>query len=148
MFFGQYDHTIDMKGRVSVPAQFRDFMLGDRRLVLARNTVLGQRCLEGYPPPEWQKLLDQFAALPKFTAAAARFEMGYLGRSHQCEIDMAGRILLPPALRQYAELKRDVVFLGANLRFRLMDREKWLKVEGELDVEAAENPAVYEDLGI
>jgi len=95
-----------------------------------------------------EALLDQFAALPRFSAKAVKFEMGYLARSHRCEIDSAGRVLLPPVLRQYAGLKRDAVFLGTHMRFRLMDRDSWVKVEGEHDAEAAENPAMYEDLGI
>jgi MraZ protein len=148
VFYGRFDHTIDAKGRISVPAQFRDVLLGDPRIVLAPYTVYGERCLDGYPHGQWQKLLDQFAALPRFSAKAVKFEMGYLARSHRCELDSAGRILLPPVLRQYAGLKRDAVFLGTHMRFRLMDQDSWAKVEGEHDAEAADNPAMYEDLGI
>jgi MraZ protein len=148
VFFGQFEHSIDAKGRVSIPAPFRDAMLGQRAIVLARNTVRRQRCLEAYPDAEWQQLLREFAKVPRFSEDAERFEMGYLARSHPCEIDAAGRILVPPTLRQYAELKKDVVFLGANLRFRLMDRDKWLQVEGELDSEAAVKPALFGTLGI
>ncbi len=148
MFFGRFDHTIDAKGRISVPAQFRDVLLGDPRLVVAPHTVYRQRCLDLYPQSEWQKLLDKFSTLPRFSAATARFETGYLGRAHRCEIDAVGRILLPPVLRQHAALKKDVVFLGVYSRFRVMDLEVWLKVESEHDAEAAANPAMYEDLGI
>ena len=148
MFFGRFDHTIDAKGRISIPAQFRDVLLGDPRLVVAPYTVYKIHCLDLYPQAEWQKLLDKFAAVPRFSKNATKFEMGYLARSHRCEIDAAGRILLPPVLRQYAGLKKDVVFLGIHERFRLMDQENWVKVESEHDAEAAENPAMYEELGI
>ena len=148
MFFGRFDHTIDAKGRISIPAQFRDVLLGDPRLIVAPYTVYGQRCLDLYPQAEWQKLLDKFSALPRFSPNAVKFEMGYLARSHRCELDAAGRILLPPVLRQYAVLKKDVVFLGVHARFRLMDQECWVKVEGEHDAEAIANPAMYQDLGI
>ncbi len=148
MFYGRFDHTIDAKGRISIPAQFRDLLLGEARLVVAPYAVYAQRCLDVYPYPEWQKLLDKFSALPRFSANATKFEMGYLARSHRCEIDAAGRILLPPVLRQHAALKKDVVFLGVHSRFRLMDLESWVKVEGEHDAEAAANPAIYQDLGI
>ena len=148
MFFGRFDHTIDAKGRLSIPAQFRDVLLGDPRLVVAPYTVYGHRCLDMYPQGEWQKLLDQFATLPRFSAKAVKFEMGYLARSHRCEIDAAGRILLPPVLRQHAGLKKDVVLLGIQSKFRLMDQGSWEKVEGEHDAEAAGNPAMYEDLGL
>ena len=148
MFSGHFEHTIDAKGRVSVPAKFRDALLGDRRLILVPYIVFGQRCLDGYPQGEWQRLLGQFATIPKFTAKAAKFEMGYLARSHPCEIDEAGRILVPPVLRRYTGLKKDVVFLGLHMRFRLMDQESWAKVEGEHDARAAESPGYYEDLGL
>ncbi|HEY2389057.1 MAG TPA: division/cell wall cluster transcriptional repressor MraZ [Candidatus Binatia bacterium] len=148
MFFGRFDHTLDAKGRISVPAQFRDVLLGDPRLVVAPHTVYGQRCLDLYPHSEWQKLLDKFAALPRFNATATKFEMGYLARAHRCELDAAGRILLPPVLRQHAGLKKDAVFLGVLSRFRVMDADGWMKVEGEHDSEAIANPAMYEELGI
>jgi len=148
VFFGRFDHTIDAKGRISIPAQFRDLLLGDSRLVVAPYNVYKLHCLDVYPQTEWQKLLDRFAAVPRFSKNATTFEMGYLARSHRCEIDAAGRILLPPVLRQFAGLKKDVVFLGIHERFRLMDQENWVKVESEHDAEAAENPAMYEELGI
>ena len=116
MFFGRFDHTIDAKGRISVPAHFRDVLLGDPRLVAAPHTVYAQRCLDLYPQSEWQKLLDKFAALPRFNATATKFE--------------------------------NVVFLGVHSRFRIMDADCWMKVEGEHDSEAIANPAMYEELGI
>jgi len=148
VFFGRFDHTIDSKGRISVPAHFRDVLLGDPRLVVAPHTVFGQRCLDLFPQAEWQKLLDKVAALPRFSPTVTKFEMGYLARAHRCDIDAAGRILLPPVLRQHAGLMKDVVFLGIQSKFRLMDAERWSKVESEHDAEAAENPAMYQDLGI
>jgi len=148
VFFGRFDHTIDAKGRISVPAQFRDILLGDLRLVVAPYTIYGHRCLDIYPHSEWQKLLEKFAGRPQFNATSTKFETGYLGRAHRCELDAVGRILLPPVLCQHAVLKKDVVFLGVISRFRVMDLESWVKVESKHDSEAAENPAMYEDLGI
>jgi len=72
----------------------------------------------------------------------------HLARAHRCELDAAGRILLPPVLRQHAGLKKDAVFLGVLSRFRIMDADGWMKVEGEHDSEAIANPAMYEELGI
>lgn len=145
---GNFEHTIDGKGRVSVPAGFRDQLIDDLRLVLTPFTVMGQRCVDVYPYVEWQKLLAKFEALPKFGAKSLRFQMGYIGRSHRTEIDSAGRILLPPPLRQHAELKRDVVVMGQSHMFRLWDEENYRKVMGELDAEAAENDGIFEDLNL
>jgi MraZ protein len=145
---GNFAHTIDGKGRVSVPAGFRDQLIDDHRLVLAPHWVMGQPCLEVYPYGEWQKLLAKFEALPKFSAKSIRFQMGYIGRSHRSEIDSAGRILLQPSLRQHAALKRDVVVSGHYTMFRLMDEENYRKVMGELDAEAAEDDGIFEDLNL
>jgi MraZ protein len=145
---GNFEHTIDGKGRVSVPAAFRDQLIDDHRLVLTPFTVMGQRCVDVYPYAEWQKLLAKFEAMPKFGAKSLRFQVGYLGRSHRTEIDSAGRILLPPQLRQHADLKRDVVVMGQSHMFRLMDEGNYRKVMGELDAEAAEDDGLFEDLQI
>ena len=145
---GNFTHAIDGKGRVSVPAIFRDQLIDDHRLVLTPFTVMGERCVDVYPYAEWQKLLVKFDALPKFSAKAIRFQMGYIGRSHRSEIDTAGRILVQPTLRQHAELKRDVVVTGHHTMFRLMDAERYVKLMGELDAEAAADDRMFEDLNI
>lgn len=150
MYFGRFDHTIDSKGRVSVPSQWRDRLLGDLRLVLAPFTVGGQRCLDVYPFSEWELLLERFAALPRFDSKAIKFQMGYLGRSHQCDIDQSGRILVPPQLRKHAALVKDVVFVGVNTTFRLMEVGRFEKVVGEHDAEAAlvREHGIFEGLGL
>ena len=145
---GNFGHTIDGKGRVSVPASFHDQLIDDHRLVLTPFTVLGQRCIDVYASAEWQRLLAKFEALPKFGAKSIRFQMGYIGRSHRSEIDSAGRILLPPSLRQHADLKKDVVVSGHSQMFRLMDEENYRKAMGGLDAEAAEDDGIFEDLNL
>jgi len=145
---GNFDHTIDGKGRISVPATFRDQLIDDHRLILAPFTVLGQRCIDVYPYAEWQKLLAKFEALPKFGAKSIRFQMGYIGRSHRSEIDSAGRILLPTTLRQHAGLKKDVVVSGHSQMFRMMDEENYRKAMGEFDAEAAEGDGIFEELNL
>ena len=145
---GNFAHTIDGKGRVSVPASFRDQLIDDHRLVLTPFTAMGQRCVDVYPYAEWQKLLAKFEAMPKFNAKSIRFQMGYIGRSHRSEIDSAGRILLPSQLRQHADLKRDVAVMGQSHMFRFMDEENYRKAMGELDAEAAEDDGIFEDLNL
>ena len=148
MFLGRFDHTIDAKGRISVPAQFRDKLLGDPRLILAPDRIYRQPCLDVHPHAEFEKLLERLAMQSQFSEAAISFQVGYLAESHEVEIDAAGRILVPAGLREHAALNKDVVFLGANLKFRLMDRETWLKVKGEHGADAAVSRALYGDLGI
>lgn len=145
MFSGQFAHTIDAKGRVSVPATFRDHLLGDPRIVLAPFAAFGNPCIDAYPPAEWQKLLDKFETLPKFSAAAVRFEFAYLGRAHWCDIDGAGRVLVPPSLRKFADLTKDVVFLGQHRKFRLLSQEAWGKIEGGIDALGAGGAVMFDD---
>jgi MraZ protein len=74
--------------------------------------------------------------------------MGYIGLSQRTDIDSAGRILLPPTLRQHADLRKDVVVSGHSQMFRLMDEENYRKAMGELDAEAAEDDGIFEDLNL
>jgi transcriptional regulator MraZ len=145
---GNFTHTIDGKGRLSVPASFRDQLIDDHRLVLTPFTILGQRCVDVYPYAEWQKLLQKFEELPKFGAKSLHFQVMYIGRSHRSEIDSAGRILLPATVRQHAELKRDVVVMGQSHMFRLLDEGNFKKMVGERDAEAAEQDGIYGDLDL
>src|SRR3954447_854458 len=116
MFFGEHSYTMDAKGRVSIPAPFRDRLLEDPRIVLAPFTVYGNPGLAACPSSEWQKLLEKVQGRSQFNPAIVRFELGYLGRSHWCDIDTGGPVLVPPSLRKHADLKKDVVFVGGNLR--------------------------------
>ena len=101
-----------------------------------------------YPFAAWEVLLERFAGLPRFNSKAIKFQMGYLGRGHQCDIDQSGRILVPPQLRKHAGLEKDVVFVGVVTTFRLMEVGRFDKVVGEHDAEAAldRESGIFEDL--
>lgn len=147
MFLGRFDHTIDPKGRISIPAKFRDLLLGDPRLVLAPDYIRGQPCVVVHPQAQFAKLLERLDASDPFDEPAQNFEVGHLWDSQEVEIDGAGRILVPPGLRQHAGLVKDVVVLGAHVKFRLMDRETCVRVKGEHKAEAAVSRAPYKGLG-
>lgn len=124
VFFGRFEHTIDQKGRISIPSKFR-LTLGDRydeRLIITNNT---EECLDAYPYEEWRKLLDD--APSGFTSERDRedFQRFVVGGAMECIIDRHGRILIPPVLREYASLERDVVFVGATNKFEIWNKTKW-----------------------
>ena len=119
MFKGTYHHRIDPKGRLPVPATFRR-SLGDQVVV----TLLDQ-CLAAYPPAEWTKLEAQLAALPAFSRPVKALTRLLASRAADCEIDVQGRILLPPALRQAASLDRDALVVGVLNRFEIWSPEAW-----------------------
>jgi MraZ protein len=129
MFRGRYDHTIDSKGRLSVPSKFREALLGkeDDRIIITNFSLAGMRCLEVYPMDEWLRLEAEMRTKPRFDPDMVAFQNYYIGSACECVVDKQGRILIPPALRQYANLKRDAVFVGALEKFRLWDRETWEK---------------------
>jgi MraZ protein len=121
VFKGTYHHRVDAKGRLPVPAAFRR-LLGDEGLVVV--TLLDQ-CLAVYSPSEWARLEAQLAALPAFSKPVKALTRLLASRAADCEIDVQGRILLPPALRAAAGLGRDAVVVGVLNRFEVWSPEGW-----------------------
>src|SRR5579862_3882577 len=150
MFRGTFEHTIDDKGRVSVPARFREILLAsnDDRVVITNFIMGGLRCLDVYPEAAWQALEERLRTKAQFDQRVMRFENYYFAAAHDCVIDKQGRILLPPSLRAYAALNRDVVFTSALEKFRIWDREQWKKVFGDAERALMERPEDLADLGI
>jgi MraZ protein len=110
VFKGTYHHRIDAKGRLPVPAAFRRSLGEDRQVVV---TLLDQ-CLAAYSPGEWARLEAQLAALPAFSKPVKALTRLLASRAADCEIDVQGRILLPPSLRQAAGLGRDAVSVSST----------------------------------
>jgi MraZ protein len=123
VFKGTYRHKIDPKGRLPVPAAFRRLLAaaGAERLVL---TPLDQ-CLAAYPPEEWSRLEGQLAALPAFSRPVKTLSRLLASRAVDCALDVQGRILLPPALRQAAHLTREAVLVGVLNRIELWEPDAW-----------------------
>jgi len=115
VFKGTYNHRIDAKGRLPVPAAFRR-QLGEPGLVVV--TLLDQ-CLAAYAPAEWERLEAQLAALPAFSKPVKALTRLLASRAADCEIDVQGRILLPPALREAAGLGLDAIVVGVLGRFEV-----------------------------
>ena len=123
MFKGTYHHRIDPKGRLPIPAVFRR-ALGEAGAAGVVVTQLDQ-CLAVYSPSEWARLESQLAALPAFNKQVKALTRLLASRAADCEIDVQGRILLPPALRAAAGLGRDAVVVGVLNRFEVWAPETW-----------------------
>ncbi len=125
MFRGQFEHAIDAKGRTSFPSRFRDVLGagGDLRLVLTR--ALFDRCLHLYPMRAWEELEAKIAEMPQFEPNVVAFRRMYLSAAVECELDKQGRILVPPSLRDHAELAKDVVWAGMGRTAELWSKERW-----------------------
>jgi MraZ protein len=123
VFKGTYRHKIDPKGRLPVPAAFRRDLAeaGASTLVV---TLLDQ-CLAAYAPADWARLEQQLAALPAFSAPVKALTRLLASRAADCDLDVQGRILLPPSLRAAAKLQREAVVVGVLNRFEIWPPETW-----------------------
>ena len=151
MFRGRYEHTVDTKGRLSIPAKYREFLQGKGdggRLIITNFVVSSKRCLDVYPLDEWLTLENAVRQKPKFDARMVRFQNYYLGGATECVVDDPGRILIPPTLRRYAELKRDVMLVSAGEKFRIWDKDAWDEVFTEAEEQLMEDPDYFSDLGL
>lgn len=120
MFMGEYNHTIDPKGRLIVPAKYRD-ELGEKFVV----TKGLDHCLFVFPPAEWQAFADKLHALPTAKADSRKFVRFFLAGATECELDKQGRILLPSNLREFAALEKDVVLVGVSSRVEIWSKASW-----------------------
>lgn len=121
MFKGEYNHTVDTKGRLIVPAKFRE-MLGDTFVV----TKGLDGCLFVYPNEEWTNIENKFREIPLTTKDARKFSRFFFAGAADCEVDKQGRILIPSVLREFAGLKKEVVLVGVLNRIEIWSKERWL----------------------
>ena len=138
MFKGEYNHTIDTKGRLIIPAKFREG-LGERFVV----TKGLDGCLSIYAMPEWEAFEEKLQSLPLTNPSARKFSRYMLSGAVDCELDKMGRILLPNVLRKSASLEKEVVLIGVGSRIEIWNRDKW--IEDNLDSEE-DMDAIQEDL--
>jgi MraZ protein len=150
MFRGRFEHTLDAKGRLSLPSKFRDVIAGknDNRLIITNFITGGARCLEVYPLQEWQDLEDKLRRKDRFTPDINEFEHYYFGRAHESTVDNQWRMLIPPTLRRYAGLQRDVVLVSVVEKFRVWDQQTWDKVFASAEQKFTQNPESFGNLGL
>ena len=143
MFIGEYNHTIDSKGRLIVPSKFRE-ALGDEFVV----TKGLDGCLFVYPMEEWTAFTDKLKELPLTKKDARQFSRFFLAGAASCEVDKQGRILIQSVLREFAGLEKDAVLVGVSSRIEIWSRSNWEKIS-DVDIEDMDNIAEHmEDIGI
>ena len=131
MFTGSYFHTMDNKGRVSIPARYREILKGgkDRQIIL---TNFGGYVL-AFPQSEWSKIEAKFAEQPLFRKDLRDFQRFLISGVEECLLDRQGRILVSPNLRNYARLSREVCLVGAIRCFEIWDRGAFESHRQELE---------------
>lgn len=120
MFMGEYNHTIDAKGRLIIPAKFRE-LLGTE-FILTRGL---DGCLFIYPVDEWKAFEQKLRALPLTNKNARTFSRFFVAGAAMCELDRQGRVLVPQTLREFAGLEKDVVLTGNLDRIEVWSKDKW-----------------------
>ena len=142
MFTGEYRHAIDAKGRVAVPARFRAELAAGAFVSRWIDTCLGI-----FPRSEWEKLADRVAALPVSDAGARAFSRFVFSGAFEFLLDAQGRLVLPPALREFAGLTSDAVVVGARDHIELWEPGSWTTYSAEMN-SADALAARITDLGI
>ncbi|MGH7915877.1 MAG: division/cell wall cluster transcriptional repressor MraZ [Candidatus Binataceae bacterium] len=148
MFSGRFDHSIDDKGRVSLPATIRDLIQreGQDKVYITNQLKDGENsCLDLFVPRDWQAVLAKLGEMPR-TRLLERFEMLYVGGAHEVPVDKQGRVLIPQRLRDFASLSKDITFQGRRDRFEVWDRGKLEHLIGEI-AEELKDPAIREKIG-
>ena len=124
MFYGEYEHTIDKKGRIIVPSKFRDFLkeYDIKKIFVTRGL---DKCLFLFTEDEWKAQESKFRAIPFTKSESRKFNRFYFSGAAQVECDGQGRILLPKYLKDFAEIKRDIMIIGVSNRMEIWSKEVW-----------------------
>ena len=143
MFRGNFEHTIDQKGRLSVPSKFREVLREryDEVLIITRS----DGCLVAYPEEEWDRLEKKIADLPQLKRNVISVQRYLVSSASECPVDKQGRILIPQYLRSHAGLTKDVILAGMITRIEIWAKDKW---EEQLKKTSEEFPEIGETLGI
>lgn len=135
---GTYEHSIDGKGRLFIPAKLREELGVSFHLAAGVDT-----CLAIYPEETWRAFTEKFASLPM---SATKNMRRLFANASKCELDSQGRIVIPPKLRKYAALDKDVVIIGVSNRAEIWAAETWTAQEDE-EMTPEKMSAVMEELG-
>lgn len=124
MFRGVTSLTLDSKGRLAVPARFREVLQvrAQGKLVVTADSAT---CLLLYPAPDWEPIQQKLMSLSSFNSRTRDLQRLLVGNASDVDVDGAGRILIPGPLRKFAGLEKDVALVGQGARFELWDEAKW-----------------------
>lgn len=139
-FLGEFEATMDAKGRFLLPAGFKKQLTGEGSHSFVINRGF-EKCLSLYPLAEWEPLFEKIKGLNEFDPKQREFRRAFLNGATVVELDSAGRILLPPNLKEYAELQKDIVITAAGNKMEIWDSNKYKKIFDSFSSDA------FSDLG-
>ncbi len=146
MFTGHYINTIDDKGRISIPSQFRQ-AISNQEINSLIVTKHFDGCLYGYTLDSWQDILSKVATLPQSKKEVKAYQRFVISSAVECVFDKLGRILIPAKQREYAQISKEVMFAGVGTRIEIWSREVWDKVI-EDSKNILKNSEILADLGL
>lgn len=146
MFFGKSTLTLDSKGRIAIPARYREqlFDLCEGKLVVTYNPA--ERCLPIYPYEEWRQCVRKMQAVPDQSAQVRKLQRLIYSFTHEVDMDASGRLLIPQDSREEVGLVKNAVLIGHGEKFELWDESSWLRVSKEESKELIETIVSDEEL--
>ena len=133
MFIGEYEHSVDVKGRIIMPSKLRE-NIGEKFIV----TKGLDKCLFAYSKSEWTNFEEKLKTLPLTNKNARDFVRFFLSGAVECEIDRQGRFLVPANLRTYANIEKEIVIIGVGTRLEIWDKSSWTNYSSEENISADE----------
>lgn len=143
LFIGEYEHSVDAKGRVIMPAKLRED-IGEKFII----TKGLDGCLFAYSKTEWNNFEEKLKTLPLTNKNARDFVRFFLSGAVECEIDKQGRFLIPNNLRTYATLEKEIIIIGVGTRVEIWNRDAWKKYSSDENISADEIAENMTMLGI
>lgn len=143
MFIGEYQASIDEKGRIAVPAKFRAIL--KKKVVVTRGL---DQSLFLYTIDEWKKLAEKLASLPISTSNTRAFSRLMLAGAMDLEIDKQGRITLPGYLKEFAQMQKKVVFAGLYNRVEIWSEELWMTYKAQTEKDSNQIAEQLGSLGV
>lgn len=143
MLIGEYEHSLDAKGRVIMPAKLREDM--GEKFILTKGL---DGCLFGFSQKEWANFEEKLKTLPLTNKNARDFVRFFLSGATECEMDKQGRFLVASNLREYAEMDKEIVVIGVGNRIEMWNKEKWTVHNSDENISADEIAEKMDFLGI
>ncbi len=138
-FLGEYEATVDAKGRFLLPAGFKKQLTeGENRFIISRGF---EKCLTLYPMKSWEPIMNKISQLNDFDPKVREFRRQFLGGATEIELDAAGRLLLPPTLKEFAGLSKDIILVAALDKIEIWDAGKYKQLFEDFSPEAFSNLA-------
>jgi MraZ protein len=143
MFIGEYSHSMDTKGRLAIPAKFRDEL--EQGAVVTKGI---DNCLTLYPAQEWEKIADKISQLPVSQSNTRAFSRHMLAGAMDVLLDGQGRIIIPDYLRKYAGIEKKAVITGLYNRLEIWDEDQWQAYKAQTEYESENIAETLADLNV